>query len=120
MNLNTGETKKVVLRDKTTGVALKPDGVDGVPTWSVEGDAVTITPAADGLSCDVTAGAAAGAATVTVKDVDLDLGPGVMHAEASLAINVVAPAPNVVHPEVELAEEADLADETVAPAPAAT
>lgn len=65
--------------------------LDGVPVWEVSDAAiVAITPAADGLSCNVKAVGPVGTAQVVVRaDADLDVGE-VREVIGTLDIEVVA------------------------------
>lgn len=64
--------------------------VDGVPVWSVSDPTlVSIVPAADGLSCQVTPLGPLGTAVVTVTG-DADLGAGVTNITGSIDVIVEA------------------------------
>lgn len=71
--------------------------IDGVPTWLTDdSNVLTLTPAADGLSCDVIAVGIAGTATVQVE-ADADLGPGITLIRGTLDVECTAlPATNIV------------------------
>lgn len=75
----------------------KPAKVDGAPVWATDNsDVLTIAPAADGMSCQVTSSIIAGAAKLKVS-ADADLGAGVVLIEGTLDVTVDArPATSVV------------------------
>lgn len=94
----------------TLSVALKnaaggPGRVDGIPTWtpSVPG-VVTLTPSADGLSCDVetlpVADTDPAASVIVTFDADGDLGDGVTDIVATFAATVYNPASGAVIAEI--------------------
>lgn len=63
--------------------------VDGVPVWSAAPTGIlTLTPAADGMTCLVAA-AGIGVTTVTC-DADADLGPGVTDVVLTDDVTVIA------------------------------
>lgn len=65
-----------------------PAKVDGVPEWSTDNtELLALTPAADGLSCKVSAVGPLGKATVTMK-ADADLGAGVVDIFGTAEVEV--------------------------------
>lgn len=79
--------------------------VDGVPTWKAAPEGVVaLTPAADGMSCQVTtlplAAGAPASSTVITFDADADLGDGVKDLVATAAITVFDPANDAVTAEI--------------------
>ena len=65
-----------------------PAPVDGVPQWLVDNpNVLALAPAADGMSCLVSAVGPLGDATVTVK-ADADLGSGVTEVIGTLAVTI--------------------------------
>ena len=102
VTLTTEEKVSATLAPKTA--AGNPATVDGAPKWSVTQGDCTVTPSADGLSCDILAGAALADSIVQV-DADADLGAGVvtisdvvvLHVQGaqatSLGLTVSAPSP---------------------------
>lgn len=89
MSLILTDTQKVVLSIAPKSAAGNPAKVDGVPAWSATGDQLTLTPAADGMSCVVTTSGTLGTAQVSVT-ADADLGEGVKPIAGTLDIEVVA------------------------------
>jgi hypothetical protein len=82
-----------------------PGQVDGIPTWKAAPEGVvTLTPAPDGMSCQVTtlplAAGAPAASTVITFDADADLGDGVKDLVATAAITVFDPANDAVSAEI--------------------
>lgn len=73
-----------------------PAKVDGAPVWATDNtDVLALTPAADGLSCNVVAVGVIGIGTVQVT-ADADLGAGVVPVIGTLEISVTAGAAAVV------------------------
>jgi hypothetical protein len=67
-----------------------PAKLDGVPEWATDNSEIlTITPSADGLSCDVTAVGMIGTANVQVTG-DADVGSGVTPIIGTLEVEVIA------------------------------
>jgi hypothetical protein len=67
-----------------------PGTVDGVPVWTAAPDGLaTLTPSADGMTCEVV-WAGAGDVTIT-QTADGDLGAGVHPIVSSVIITMVAP-----------------------------
>jgi hypothetical protein len=95
----TGDWTMALLHDDKTisaSIAFKNSKtgkvapVDGLPTWSVDNEAVvTMVVAADGMSAVFTPGTDLGTATVTVS-ADADLGAGVRTITSVGALTVVA------------------------------
>jgi hypothetical protein len=81
---------------KYTDSKGKAAKVDGTPTWATDNsDILTLTPAADGLSCLVVSGIVPGSAKV-LNSADADLGAGVALITGTLDVSVSArPATNV-------------------------
>lgn len=77
MGFSMSDSQLMNLKVKFVDKKNNPAPVDGVPEWSVDNsEMLALTPAADGLSCVVSAVGPLGAANVTVK-ADADLGSGV-------------------------------------------
>jgi len=73
-----------------TDAGGNPASVDGVPQWSVDNTtALTVTPAADGMSAVVSANGPVGTGQVTVT-ADADLGTGTTTITGVLAVEVLA------------------------------
>ncbi len=73
-----------------------PATVDGAPIWGVDNpNVLAITPAADGLSCDVSAVGPLGTALVSVQ-ADADLGEGVVPIAGSLEVMITSGAAETV------------------------
>src|SRR5262245_32037582 len=67
-----------------------PAQVDGVPTWMTDNtDVLALTPAADGMSCEVAAVGPIGNATAQVA-ADADLGAGVVAIFGTIDVQVTA------------------------------
>jgi hypothetical protein len=82
------DSQDVVVTPKFTSKKGNPARVDGVPEWLVDNsELLALTPAADGLSCSVSAVGPLGTATVTMK-ADADLGSGVVDVLGTLEIEV--------------------------------
>ncbi len=73
-----------------------PARVDGAPAWLVDNpNVLALTPAADGLSCLVSAVGPLGSALVTLT-ADADLGAGVVSVIGTFAVDVTAGAATTV------------------------
>jgi len=73
-----------------------PAEVDGVPTWLTDNtDVLSLTPAADGMSCLVAAVGALGSAGVTVT-ADADLGAGVEPLIGTLDFDITGGKASVI------------------------
>jgi hypothetical protein len=84
LNIGGTSTATVVYDDKAGAVAP----IVGVPTWAVDNPAIaTVTPAADGMSAEVTA-VAVGTANITVT-AEGDPTPGVDTITLTGTVNVV-------------------------------
>jgi hypothetical protein len=84
-------TQQVTLTAAFTNSRGQPADVEGTPAWSTDNtDALTLVPAADGLTCLVkAAGPLTDLAKVTCTG-DADLGDGVAEVKLSHDIKVVA------------------------------
>jgi hypothetical protein len=82
----------VTLTPKFVSKKGNPAKVDGVPEWLVDNPALlSLTPSADGLSCEVSAVGPLGTAIVTMK-ADADMGAGVTPVIGTLEIEVTGGA----------------------------
>jgi hypothetical protein len=93
MGVSISDVQKVSLSISVTDAAGNPAPVDGVPSWSSNdpsNSVVSLAPATDGLTCEVSAVGPLGAAQVTVS-ADADLGEGVQTITSSpFDVEVVA------------------------------
>lgn len=90
------DTQRVQLSVKFVDKVGNPAKVDGIPEWSVDNPNVAkLEPAADGLSCMVSAVGPLGTAKVTLK-ADADLGAGVSEIAGTFDLEVVASAASIV------------------------
>ncbi len=88
MAFNLVDTQTVKVTVKPVDKKGNPAVLDGVPEWSVDNpNVLALTPAADGLSCDVSAVGPIGDATVTFKG-DTRVGPEVNPILGTLDITV--------------------------------
>lgn len=91
--ITTEQKLTLTLAPRTAGTSSNPDGnpanVDGAPVWEVTGGDITITPSADGLSCEVLPGAQDTNSVITVT-ADADLGEGVTSIIDTVDVAVVA------------------------------
>lgn len=74
-----------------TNAKGKPATVDGAPTWTASDPTIidSLTPAADGLSCDIHVTDTIGVSQLTVN-ADVDLGSGVNNKDFVDTISVIA------------------------------
>jgi hypothetical protein len=87
--LSLSAVQKCNVSIQPVDVKGNPAAVDGGPLWSVSADGVvTLSPAADGLSC-VISGLAPGSVQVNVT-ADADLGEGVRSITGTLDVTVIA------------------------------
>lgn len=85
-------TVSVNFADKKGNVAQ----VDGLPEWSTDNpNVLSLTPAADGMSCKVSAVGPLGVASVTLK-ADADLGQGVTEIIGVLEVEITGGNASVV------------------------
>lgn len=92
LNDNQQVNAKVAFVDKKGN----PANVDGAPQWMVDNpNLLSITPAADGMSCLIAAVGPLGSGNVTVK-VDADLGAGTTEIIGMAQVDVVGGAANTV------------------------
>jgi len=83
--------------DQQTNLKISPKSrsgatatVDGVPVWTVDNPILTLTPAADGLSCGI-APSDTGLGNAQVKvEADADLGAGVRPLIGILDVTIAA------------------------------
>jgi hypothetical protein len=87
--------QKLPVKLLITDAKGNPAAVDGAPTWTVDNNLITLTPSADGMSCDCAAAGGIGTSTVTAT-VDADLGAGVTPILGTLDIEIDAGPATVV------------------------
>lgn len=96
MAFDLTDTQEVLVSVDLKTKRGNPAKVDGVPEWSTDNtEVLALTPAADGLSCTVSAVGPLGTANVTLK-ADADLGAGVTPIFGVLEVNVTAGQATVV------------------------
>lgn len=86
------DNQKVALSVTPVDAAGNPAKIDGVPLWSIIGaqpGILSLTIAADGLSCELFAAGPLGTAQVQVQ-ADADLGAGVVAITGLLDVEVAA------------------------------
>ena len=89
-NMILTDLQKVKMSIAPVDAVGNPAKIDGVPQWASSDETlVSITPAADGLSCYATAVGPLGTVQVSVQ-ADADLGPGVKTITGTLDIEVTA------------------------------
>ena len=98
---------KVPINSKGTLTVTLNGKVDGVPVWGANPDGiVTLTPAADGLSCEVVTPPAMAdpTAVVITFTADGDLGEGVKPVSATGTLTIFDPATGATNAEMSIGE----------------
>ena len=86
------DSQKASLQIKPVDKRGNPAPVDGVPVWaSSDVNTITVAPAADGMSCEITAVGPLGQCQVTVS-ADADMGTGVTTITGVLDVQIIAGA----------------------------
>ncbi len=96
MAFEMSDSQQVTLSAAFLDRKNNPARVDGPPEWLTDSPALlTLTPAADGLSCVVAAAGPLGSGTVTVK-ADADLGAGVVQLVGALEVTITGGSASTV------------------------
>lgn len=90
-NIQTGQSKTATASFTDASGTVQPLPTGNIPAWAVTpAGALTLTPAADGMTCAIVGGSPLGALTLTAT-VEGDPTPGVDTIVATISGTLVAP-----------------------------